>query len=211
MSTWHPTRLLTGYGWDALTAACLLGNTPPRSLLLLGLGGATVLRQLLHLLPGLEVTAVDLNLRALEEAPRNLGSLADRVHMVHAEAYAFSDSCTRGFDVVIDDIYAPGAEDVFRPVPFTSQLVSRLRERLLPGGLLVANFVLGPGHRTPFLAARNAFRAGFPQWRSVRPKLGANSILVGGTTVRAGSALAPYSDLWPSRERRLWRSLRVGR
>jgi spermidine synthase len=211
MSTWHPSRLLTGYGWDAITAASLLGPRPPRTLLLLGLGGATVLRQLLHLLPDLEVTAVDLDPRALEEAPRNLGAAAGRVQMINADAYAWTEHCPRQFDIVIDDIYAQGTEDVFRPVPFNSQLVSRLQPRLHPDGLLVANFVLGPGHRNPFVTARAAFDAAFEQWRSIRPPLGANAILVGGSRVRPKSALGPYSGLWNTRERRFWNSLRFGR
>ena len=211
MSTWHPSRLLTGYGWDAITAACLLAPTPPRSILLLGLGGATVLRQLFHLLPDLRATAVDLDPRALEEGPRNLGQLASRVEIVHADAYAWTTTCPQQFDVVIDDIYAQGPEDVFRPVPFDPHLVRLLHSRLLPDGLLVANFVLGPGHHRPFIAARNAFRGAFLQWRSVRPPLGANAILVGGRMVRPGSALLSHLRSWAPRERRLWKTLRVAR
>ncbi|MFZ9889747.1 MAG: hypothetical protein ACO3JL_19805, partial [Myxococcota bacterium] len=44
-ATWHPRHLLTGYSWDALCAASLLRPAgPPRRVLLLGLGGGTVLR-----------------------------------------------------------------------------------------------------------------------------------------------------------------------
>jgi spermidine synthase len=211
MSTWHPTRLLTGYGWDAITAACLLGPHTPRSLLLLGLGGATVLRQLLHLLPELEVTALDRDPRALEEAPQNLGPAAAQVRMIQADAYAWAAECRHHFDVVIDDIYAQGSEDVFRPVPFDSQLVAKLQPRLAPKGLLVANFVLGPGHRTPFVKARAAFQHAFPQWRSVRPPLGANAILVGGQSVQPASALKAHAMSWTTSERKLWNALRVVR
>ena len=49
MSTWHPDRWLTGWAWDAITAACLLRRDgPPRRVLLLGLGGGTVVRQLVR-------------------------------------------------------------------------------------------------------------------------------------------------------------------
>jgi spermidine synthase len=211
MSTWHPTRLLTGYGWDAITAACLLGAQPPRTLLMLGLGGATVARQILHLLPELTITAIDLDPRALEEAPRNLGPAADRVTMIHADAYAWLDLTKSKFDAVIDDLYASGPTDVFRPIPVNEALLRRLKARTHTHGVVVANFVLGPGHRRVLSDARAAFRSGFAQWRSLRPPLGANSILVGGASLQSAGALKAYREKWAPRERRLWGAIRTGR
>jgi spermidine synthase len=131
--------------------------------------------------------------------------------MIRGDAYSWTADCRHQFDVVIDDIYAQGPEDVFRPVPFDSWLIAKLQPRLTPEGVLVANFVLGPGHRTPFVHARAAFQHAFPQWRSVRPPLGANAILVGGQTVQTGSALKAHAMAWAARERKHWNALRVVR
>ncbi len=209
MSTWHPTRLLTGYGWDAITAACLLGSQPPRNILMLGLGGGTVARQLLHLLPELHITAVDLDPRALQEAPRNLGSAAKHLTVIEADAYQWLPSAPGPFDVVIDDIYASGPEDVYRPRPMDRSLASQLRALTTPGGIVVANFVLGQGHRQPLSLARSAFRATFQKNRALKPPRGCNTILAGGDTLQPPSSLRAWRDHWGPRERNLWDQLRT--
>ncbi len=211
MSTWHPNRLLTGYGWDALTAACLLAPRPPESMLLLGLGGGTIVRQLLHLLPNLAVTAVDLNPKALQVASTNLGSLAGLVKMIEADAYQWLADCRQQFDAVVDDVYAAGAEDVFRPIPLGRQLTKRLQARTTPGGVVVANLITGCGHHLPHLQARSAFLAAFPQVRTVRPELGFNAVLVGATRLLPASSLGQWRDSWPARDRVRWDRLRVAR
>ncbi len=210
MSTWHPTRLLTGYGWDAITAGCLLGPRPPANLLLLGLGGGTIVGQLLHLLPELQITAIDLDPYALSTAQTNLGALADRIRIVQGDAYAWVRNCPTRFDVIVDDIYASGPQDVFRPVPLDGHLTALLASKLTADGILVANLVLGPGHRKMHSLARAGFRANFPQMRSVRPPRGYNVILVGGRVVQPPASLRQWSAQWPPADRRWWERLRVG-
>ena len=49
-ATWHRDRFLTGMAWDAITAGVLLrGAGPAGSLLMMGLGGGTALRQIRHI------------------------------------------------------------------------------------------------------------------------------------------------------------------
>ena len=188
-----------------------LGPNVPRSLLLLGLGGATVVRQLLHLLPELKITAIDLNPLALSVSKRNLGPLADSITMIHADAYSWLAQCSDQFDVVIDDIYACGPEDVFRPRPMDPSLAEFLKSRTAERGVVVANLLTGSGHRSMQIMARAAFRSTFAQLRSVRPPRGFNSILVGGARLLPGSALLPWRHAWSARDCPYWDQLRLAR
>jgi spermidine synthase len=209
MSTWHPTRLLTGYAWDALTAACFLGVRVPSSLLLLGAGAGTVLRQILYLLPHLEVTAVDLDTSALDAVRENVRPLSGTVSLVEADAYEWTARCGQRFDVVIDDVYAAGPTDVFRPEPIQDAMLGLLRSRAHEDGVVVANLITAAGHRAAYLAARKAYQRLFARVRTVRPPLGCNAVLVGGNDVKSKMALVPWGPRWPIPERRLWARLRV--
>lgn len=209
MSTWHPTRLLTGYGWDALTAACFLGVRAPRSLLLLGAGGGTMIRQILYMLPQLEVTAVDLDPRALLAVRMNLERLSDSVSLVEADAYEWVQQCSRRFDVVVDDVYAAGAEDVFRPEPIQEAMLGLLKACAEWDGLVIANSITACGHRAAYSAARRAYQRVFARMRTVRPPLGCNAVLVGGDNVKSKRALGSWESLWAPTDRHLWARLRV--
>ena len=211
MSTWHPTRWLTGYAWDAITAACLLGPRPPRSLLLLGLGGGTVVRQLWRLIPDLEVTAVDLDPNAIRAAKRNLRGASGRITMVEGDAYEWLAQCRRRFDAVVDDVYASGPDDVYRPLPLGRALVQLLADRVRSDGVVAANLVTGPGHGVMLSTARRAFGAVFPAARAVRPAKGFNCVLPRGREVAAAGRLSRWLGQWPAADRVWWRSVRVGR
>ena len=57
---WHRDHFLTGLAWDNIAAGVLSHPGRPGSLLMLGLGGGTSLRTLRHLLPDLDITAVEI-------------------------------------------------------------------------------------------------------------------------------------------------------
>jgi spermidine synthase len=70
-ATYDRHRLLTGYAWDAITAASMLRpGVDAINLLMLGLGGGTSLRQLRHLLPHCHLTAVDIDPAMVDLAKR---------------------------------------------------------------------------------------------------------------------------------------------
>lgn len=211
MSTWHPDRWLTGWAWDAITAACLLRRDgPPRRVLLLGLGGGTVVRQLVRVSPGTHVTGVDLDPAMADWARTKLAHEPVQLTVHVADAYRHLALDPRHYDVVIDDVYVAGATDVRRPQPVDAILVAALRRRLASGGVLVINLVTGPGHRTQQSLARRSVRAAFDQVATVRPARGHNEVLAAGWLADR-SPLAGLTDAWPARERGLWRKLRVKR
>lgn len=210
---WHERRFLTGLAWDNLAAAALLRPAgPPRSILMLGLAGGTAMRILRHLLPDCRLVAVDIDseIVALAELNMRLGDLGIEIHF--GDAYAWIARCREKFDVVIDDVYLAGRDDVFRPGNSDSRQIASLQRLLKPGGLLLANLVNGAGHRAVQIRTRAAFRAAFPVVRSVTTPESLNETLVGGAEVLAASALAPWESRFAdATDRKLWQRLKVRR
>ena len=108
---------------------------------------------------------IDSEIVALAELNMQLDTLGIEIHL--GDAYAWIAKCKERFDVVIDDVYLAGRDDVFRPGKSDSNQITALKRLLAPGGVLLANLVNGPGHRSMQIRTRAAFREGFPVVRSV--------------------------------------------
>jgi spermidine synthase len=210
---WHVRRYLTGLAWDNLAAAALLRPAgPPRSILMLGLAGGTSTRVLRHLLPDCRLVAVDIDseIVALAELNMRLGDLGLEIHF--ADAYQWVAQCREKFDVVIDDVYLAGRDDVFRPGKSDNRQIAALKRLVAPGGLLLANLVNGTGHRAMQIRTRAAFRAAFPVVRSVTTPESLNETLVAGADVLPASALATWTPRFAdATDRKLWKRLKVRR
>lgn len=211
-ATWHPRHLMTGHAWDALTAAVLFHPGPVRSLLMLGLGGGTVLRQLRHFLPRVNVTAVEIDEGMIRLARTYMNLDALQIRVVHADAYEFLSSRPQTYDVVVDDLYRCGDRDVERPRALDARGLEALRRRLKPQGLLAMNFITGAGHRAPHREAKALLRRAFPHTAAVRPPLSHNEALLGTTHpdgLRSPRDLRRLGHHLPTDEdRRRWKELR---
>lgn len=211
-ATWHPVRLMTGHAWDALAAGALMHPGKPESLLLLGLGGGTVLRQIRHFLPELEITAVEIDPEMVRLARDYMALDTRRTRVVVEDAWRFLRSDTQGYDIILDDLYRCGDRDVERPHAVSHNSVRDLRARLRHDGVLAMNFVLGRGHAKVHRAARGAFLRHFASVRAVRPPLSHNEVLVGADRddgLRSPRSLRALGDRLPQeKDRRLWKELR---
>ncbi len=208
---WHQKRFLTGLAWDNLAAGALLRpGGPPRSILMLGLAGGTAFRILRHLLPEVELTAIDIDQGIVELARRHMDLDSNRIEIHYADAYDWLRTNKRRFDVVIDDIYLAGKTDVFRPHAWDKSQLETLRRAVAPGGLLTANLVTGKGHRAMQSHSRSVLKSAFPMVRSVVTPLSLNETLVAGDDVLSGCYLYPWLEKFPERrDRALWENIRV--
>jgi spermidine synthase len=212
-ATWHQQRFLTGMAWDAITAGVLLRAAgPPKKLLMLGLGGGTALRQLKHLIPNLEITALELDGRMISLAKKFMHVDELGVNVIHGDAYAWLRTNTQRFDAIVDDVYGSGELDVSRPTVYTPELARALQRSLAKGGVFAANLVTGHGHRKMQGAFRTFCTQTWPVVRSIAPHLSLNETLVAGVSLAPPRNLKPYEYLWPhQRDQALWRELRCRR
>lgn len=210
-ASYHEKRFLTGLAWDLLAASAMLRPSgKPASILMLGVAGGTALRTLRHLLPEVSLTGIDLDaeLIALAEKEMRLGETdAD---IVIADAYAWMKGNKRRFDVILDDLYLAGEEDVFRADACDADWLGLLKGSLAPGGILALNLVTGPGHRAKQSATRKNLTARFPCVRALNTEDSLNEILVAGDDVAPGSRLAEFTDCFADwRDRMFWRRIKV--
>lgn len=213
-ATWHPRYLMTGYSWDALAAGCLLrADGPPASVLLLGVAGGTVARQLRAFVPDAAITGVEIDTEIVSLARRHMALDAHRVEIVIDDAVSFLAGTPRRFDAIVDDLFLSGPEDVVGSRVPPAERLELIKARLAPGGVAVSNLILDTGG--PFWAerklSRRAFVEAFPMVRIVRPVRGLNEILVGGDRPATARALLPFAPRLTAHDRPYLRGVRVAR
>ena len=210
-ASYHEKRFLTGLAWDLLAAAALLRPSgKPASILMLGVAGGTALRTLRHLLPEVSLTGIDLDteLIALAEKEMHLGETGAEI--IIADAYAWVKKNKRRFDIILDDLYLAGEDDVFRADACDADWLGLLKGTLAPGGILALNLVTGPGHRAKQSATRKNLAARFPSVRSLHTEESLNEILVAGDEVAPGSQLAEHTASFADRrDRMFWKRIKV--
>ncbi|MDP4847210.1 MAG: methyltransferase domain-containing protein [Akkermansiaceae bacterium] len=207
----HRSRFLTGLAWDLIAAGALLhGNGRPKSILMLGVAGGTALRTLRHLLPEAELTGVDLDSELIELAKEEMSLSETEARIEIADAYAWMKSNRRKFDVIIDDLYLAGDEDVFRADECDSDWLSLVQKSLAPGGILALNLVIGTGHRAKQTATRKRLAALFPTVRSLTTPDSLNEVLAAGETVATTTRLINFTDHFDDwRDRMYWKRIKI--
>lgn len=140
-SLWRPGQETTGGTWDLLAApVLLLPAAPAPRVLLLGVGGGSVVRVLRALRPDAAIVGVDLDAQVLEVARREFALDALGATIVCGEARRFVAALTpaQRFDLIIDDIYAGSGDGMRKPDGWLTTL-RRAATRLARGGVLVCN------------------------------------------------------------------------
>lgn len=207
----HQKRFLTGLAWDLIAAGALLRpDGKPKSILMLGVAGGTALRTLRHLLPDVSLTGIDLDAELIDLARREMALDDTEAEIIIADAYAWMRVNKRKFDVIIDDLYLAGEDDVFRAESCDDSWLGLVRRSLAPGGILALNLVIGPGHRAKQIATRANLAKYFPSIRSLRTEDSMNEVLVAGEHVAGGSQLAAYQSVFADpRDRKFWGKIKL--
>jgi len=150
MSRLTPHRLEHAY-----TQAMMLGTLFPdqlRSAAVLGLGGGSLARALLHFFPPCQVVAVEHREQVVAIARRFFGlPSCERLRVVVADAGAYLAAERESHDLIFADLYIAGGMDEQQ---VQEEFLTRCRLRLGPRGVLVVNL-----WNRDFRAARAAHRA----------------------------------------------------
>ena len=139
-SSWNPASPLTGGVWDLLMMPAFL--YPPgevRRVLLLGVGGGTVIQQLRRFVRPREIVAIDFDPVHLEVARRFFGVEGDDVRLVEADARAWLAADRSRYDLVIDDLFGERNGEPMRAIAADAAWCRRLAARVTDAGAVAIN------------------------------------------------------------------------
>lgn len=162
-SQYNPARPLTGSVWDLLwLPALMLAPGSVRRVLVLGVGGGAVVRQLQHFLTPEHIVGVELDPVHLYVARRFFGLRPGHAELHAADAVEFVEGYAGApFDLIIDDLFAGRDGEPERAVAANRSWAHRLLRLLAPRGALVANFAGGKELRASALVRDRAVRRRF--------------------------------------------------
>ena len=124
--------------------ASYLYQPQPRRVLIVGLGGGAMVRFLTHHEPDLQIDAVEIDPVVVKLADRFFGVRSGGNVRVHtADAFAFIESSTGGYDLILMDAFLRPSDDTDTTgVPTrlkTVAFLGRLKQTLAPGGVVAFN------------------------------------------------------------------------
>lgn len=142
-SQWNPKLPFSGGIWDCLSLPALhLPAGRIQRVLLLGVGGGAVIRQLELLDSYPQITAVEIDEHHIDIAREWFDVTSDAVSLIHADAIDWLHLYDGpGFDLIIDDLFGHDGGEPVRACALETQWLSLLRSRLNTGGLLVVNCI----------------------------------------------------------------------
>jgi spermidine synthase len=175
-SVYDPRQLFTGFSWDALSLSGTLLSVPPRRILLLGMGGGTVVRQCRYLYPDARIDAVEIDPFVIRSARAHFHLPRSAVRVFEADAAKFLRRSSSSYDMILDDVWVddPGfvkflfADDGYRDV---------VHRRVSARGLYAANLWCHPPARSEVRRAARCLRQHFPVLVALRPSLGPTGVL----------------------------------
>ena len=142
-SQFHPTRATTGGIWDLLMLPALF--YPPKKIqrvLVLGVGGGAVIRQLHRFIEPAEIVGVELNPVHLEVAQRFFGVDKTMAQLHQADAIQWvRDYEGPKFDMIIEDLFGEEEGEPVRAVAADINWCRCLGKLLTREGMLVMNYI----------------------------------------------------------------------
>jgi spermidine synthase len=141
-SQYNPNSPLNGSIWDLLLLPSLFLPDKPQRVLVLGVGGGAIIRQLHQLVQPAEIVGIELDPIHLQIAKRHFGlARKAQVRVIAADAIAWLHSYRgRKFDLIVDDLFSENGSNPQRAVAVDSCWGETLFAHLNPGGALVVNF-----------------------------------------------------------------------
>jgi len=107
-SQYNKNTPINGAIWDLLLLPGFFAPTPPKRILVLGLGGGTIVHLLRLFFPQSHITCVELDEEHIYIAQQHFDIPSDNVNVVHGDAYAFLEKqgkTKQGYDWIIDDVF----------------------------------------------------------------------------------------------------------
>jgi spermidine synthase len=140
-SQYNPKQPVTGNVWDLLMLPAFFRPQQIRRVLVLGVGGGAVIRQLNYFLEPEAIVGVELNPVHLEVARDHFAVAAENVELHEADAIWWLRQY-RGerFDLIIEDLFSDNGGEPERVIAADGPWMRRLLKHLTSNGVLVINF-----------------------------------------------------------------------
>ncbi|WJW76335.1 oxidoreductase [Thiohalobacter sp. IOR34] len=140
-SQFNPRQPVTGGVWDLLMLPAFFEPRLIRRVLVLGVGGGAVLRQLQRFIAPESITGIELDAVHLRLARRYFGLGGDGLQLLRADAVAWlRDYQGPLFDMIVDDLFGEAHGEPVRAVRADGEWLRLLLRRLRRNGVLVMNF-----------------------------------------------------------------------
>ena len=148
-SQFHPARATTGGIWDLLMLPALFYNPGKiQRVLVLGVGGGAVIRQLHRYIEPAEIVGVELNPVHLEVAKRFFGVDNSMAQLHQADAIQWVEEYEGPkFDMIIEDLFGEANGEPVRAITADLDWCRCLGKLLTREGMLVMNFIDMPEMR----------------------------------------------------------------
>lgn len=135
-------RLATGSVWDLLALPLRIATAPPSPrVLLLGVGGGSVVPLLRAFAPECTIVGVELDADVLRAARESFGIERHGIELVHANAIDFLSRDRRRWDLVIEDVFGHDGRRLVKPPAMIEPGLARAARKLATHGVLVSNAV----------------------------------------------------------------------
>jgi hypothetical protein len=173
-SEFNPAQIFTGSVWDLLILpAWFYRPGDIRRILVLGVGGGVVLRQLERLLAAEEIIGIESDAVHLYLGEKFFGNAGPAIRCVRAEAREWLRGYRGGtFDMIIDDLFVNEGDEPVRAIPVDGGWAELLLRHLRPGGLLTVNFASRGEMLSSALVTADHFRRRFrSRFRLTTPRL----------------------------------------
>ncbi|MFN2466342.1 MAG: spermidine synthase [Candidatus Dormibacteria bacterium] len=165
-SIYDPGALLTGGYWDLLTAAPLLGyrhweGQRPKRVLILGLAGGTVARQLTAAYgPQVQIDGVEIDPQIVSVGRRYFDMTEPNLHPIVADGRYFLDTTPNLYDLILVDVY----RQPYIPFQFTTkEFFKSCRAHLATNGVVAVNVGRAPNDYRLVDAISGTMGAVFPE------------------------------------------------
>lgn len=139
-SQYNPNKPISGAIWDLLLLPGFCSEQPPKNILVLGLGGGTLVHLIRLFFPDSQITCVEIDKTHIQIAKRWFNLPKKNVRTIEGEAYGFLKSDSNTYDWIIDDVFQHVTGDPERGFPLDE--AQRLYEtRLAKNGILSLNVI----------------------------------------------------------------------
>lgn len=141
-SQYNPQRPVAGSVWDLLLLPAFMQSLGSvQRVLVLGVGGGAVIKQLLYFLQPQSIVGVELNPVHIDVAQRFFDVQCPGIELIEADAISWLKAYQGpAFDLIIDDLFGEEAGQPCRAVAADSNWCAQLLGHLADDGALVMNF-----------------------------------------------------------------------